>query len=443
MRLAICLIALMSAAAVYAQGIYGGPAITGIPTVGAGVPNAGSPDGFSYFGMITGDINTGMTPVATDANGNPQSLGYVYGYDVGFGIQGHHRGRRYQVGLSYAGGYREYNTHWYGNGFEHSLAFDTQYLISSKWEWVTTSRAGRSQRPIGTYWGYTGINDPNRPNIPVNEIYDSPFYFIDHQENATYRASARLFLGFGGNFAEVRRSNPALFSMTAYGAQGVAGYRVGRRTTVSLIYAYMRYDYNQHYGGSVINQLMLQLSQQLSRRWTLNLGGGAFYVETTGEIGVKADPAVLALFGNIPLIETFHTSRVYGAGRMELQGAYRHYRITASFGRQPSPGNGVYATSVTDSGNAGITYNGFRKVSFGANVYVYSYESVAQKNLGRYLNYGVGANANWQIVRHLSASASVYARKLNINQTGGYSNVGTFASIGLHYTSGEHPVSIF
>lgn len=445
MRIPLVILLTIPASIAYGQ-IYGGPSISGLPGVSAG-KTAGARDGYTFFANVSGLVDGGLTPIVTDQKGDLIRYGTGYGVEAGFGVYGTHRTRRTEYGLSYVGGYRAYTSRKYFNGSDHTLGFDTSTRVSQRWQWVTNTRAATLSRPIGGWLGFGGaggpMSDTGLGGTITDTIFDNRFYYLQHTQQGTYMASSRLSFSFGGTGVAVRRQSSALAGMDAYGANGAISYRLNARSTVSLLYDYFKIDYTQAFGGSDIHQMMAQISRSVSRRWTLNVAAGAFRVETTGLVSVKPDPAIVALFGNVNIIETFYRQKAYGAGRAELQGDYRRYSVRVGYSRTPTPGNGVYLTSVADQLNAGVSYGGIRKLSMSANVFASRYSSVGQRSLGAYITYGGGSGLAYSIGKGLSATLHGSVRQSEIHQTGGFNGVIWQVMVGVAYSSGERPLSLW
>ena len=110
---------------------------------------------------------------------------------------------------------------------------------------------------------------------------------------------------------------------------------------------------------------MLTYTTQISRRWSLSLGGGAFYAEVEGLTNVEVDPAIAALFGTTVATETFYRRRVLPAAQAHFTGDYGHHSYAFSYDRKVNPGNGVYLTSAHETAGVQYSYTGIRRWNFG------------------------------------------------------------------------------
>src|SRR5690242_6373060 len=76
---------------------------------------------FRFYGEVTGLYDSGLTPVATNAQGNLINVGANYGMEAGFGAIGSRRWRRDKLSLEYKGTYRHYTSASYFDGIDQFL----------------------------------------------------------------------------------------------------------------------------------------------------------------------------------------------------------------------------------------------------------------------------------------------------------------------------------
>src|SRR5882762_4170408 len=63
---------------------------------------------FRFYGEVTGTYDSGLTPVATDTQGNLIHVGGTEGIEAGYGVIGSRKWRRDKLSLDYKGSYRHY-----------------------------------------------------------------------------------------------------------------------------------------------------------------------------------------------------------------------------------------------------------------------------------------------------------------------------------------------
>jgi hypothetical protein len=438
----IILAALLPVKFAFAQVGYGGPTISGVPSVNAGA-RPGRPDGISYFAGVTGSWDDGITPVSVDSSGNLVQTGALWGVGVNWGLFGRHRGRRYLLGVDYVGAYHHYGQNTYYNGVDTVLALDIKSELSKRMEWYSSTQAGSVASAYGGWTAYAGfLPGVVGPGVPVNNIYDNRNYFLVHTEAITYLVSPRLSVTAGGNANIIRRQSNALVGVEGYGAFGSISYRLTRLSSVSLTYGWNHYDYTHQFGEATINEALAGYARQLSRRWTTELMGGAYRVDTTGLISLPADPAVVALFGQTTVTERYFARVYYPAFSASLKGAFRRYGVTLAYSRRPSPGNGVYLTSRSQGASGSVSYTGLRDWNFGANIYYSQLTSVAQ-HIGSYATVSAGVGASYHMYRNLNATFRADWRDWQVDQSTGTYRPAYRVQVGVAWSPSDLPLSLW
>src|SRR5947209_15470777 len=246
-----------SAATLFAQG-FGGPSVMGAPKLTAG-DRAGPELGFRFFADANGIYSNQIMPVATDQNGENIQSGGVFGWGVHGGDYGTKRFRHAQIGVNYLGGYRKYSGSYHGlSGPEQMLQFDTAMELSRRWTWNTSTQGGIFTRPFGALAAFGGYGLATVNNIsPGTEIFDNRTYYAAQEQNATYQKSARTSFVFGGNAFTTRRKGGVLVGVDGYGAQGAIIHQLNRRTSIGVMYDYLRYQYPGQYGMATAHHLLL------------------------------------------------------------------------------------------------------------------------------------------------------------------------------------------
>jgi hypothetical protein len=251
-----------------------------------------------------------------------------------------------------------------------------------------------------------------------------------------------VYVTAGANVNIIRRQSNALAGATGYGAYGTIAYRFSRRSSVSLNYGWNHYDYTHQFGEVTINEILAGYSRRLSRRWTTDLMGGAFRIDTAGLISLPADPAVVALFGQTTVVERYYAKVYYPATTASLSGAFRRYGVTFAYGRRPSPGNGVYLASTSQGATAAVTYTGTRRWNAGANLSYSHLTSVAQK-IGSYNTVSAGVGSTYHMFRNLNATFRADWRKWQVNQSTGTYQPGYRVMLGVAWSPSDLPLSLW
>jgi hypothetical protein len=425
-----------------AQGSYGGPVISGVPYGSAGA-RTGRPDGISYFGGVSGSYDNAYTPYSVDSSGNLVQTGALWGVAARWGVFGTHQARRYTMGVDYSGAYHHYNQNSYFNGLDSVLALDFDTQISNRMQWLDTTQAGSLASAYGAWAPYAGfLPGVAQPNVPVSEIYDHRTYFVAHTDSVTYMLSPRVSVTAAGNGNFIRRQSNSLAGAEGYGAYGSVSYRLNRRDSVSLNYAWNHFDYTHEFGEATINELFLGFMHQISRHWTAGASGGAFRIDTAGLASVPTDPAVAALFGQATIAERYYAQVYYPSIAGSLRGGFRRYAVTFAVAQRPSPGNGVYLASNSQSVTASLTYSGIQNWSFSANAYYTKLKSVAQQ-IAPYGLFSAGAGASYHMYRYLHATVRADSRVFQVDQSTGNFRPSFRVEMGLAWSPSELPLSLW
>ena len=229
-----------------------------------------------FFCRSDGVYNNQIMPVVVDQNGENIQSGALYNWDVHAGLDA----------ISGSVTPRSESTTWVGTvstaapmtgsaGPEQMLQVDTAMQLSRRWTWNTGTQGGIFSRPFGAVTAYGGYGVGTLNNIsPGTEIFDNRTYYAAQEQNVTYQKSARTAFVFGGNAFTTRRKGGVLVGVDGYGAQGAILHQLNRRTSIGLMYDYMKYEYPGQYGNATAHQLLLTYAGQLSPRWNLDVKGG-------------------------------------------------------------------------------------------------------------------------------------------------------------------------
>jgi hypothetical protein len=240
----------------------------------------------------------------------------------------------------------------------------------------------------------------------------------------------------------IRRQSSALVGTEGYGAFGSISYRLTRMSSVSLNYGWNHYDYTHQFGEATINELLAGYARQLSRRWSTELMGGAYRVDTEGLVSLPADPAIVALFGQTSVTERYFARVYYPAVTAKLKGNFRRYGVTFAYARRPSPGNGVYLASRSQAGSGSVSYTGLRNWNLGANVYYTQLASVAQK-IGHYNMVSAGVGGSHRMYRNLNATFRADWRDWQVNPSTGNYRPSYRVQLGVAWSPSDLPLSLW
>ncbi len=221
---------------------------------------------FRFYGEVTGIYDSGLTPLATNAQGDLVNVGGQYGAEAGFGVIGSRKWRRDQLKLEYKGSYRRYSGTGSFNGTDQFLNLAYAHQLKRRLTLDLKETVGTSALGNGAF-SYVPLTNTDLFAIPTNELFDSRTKFLQSRVDLTWQKSARLSIGLGGEGFLVRRASLALAGLNGYSARANVAYRLTRRQTVSAAYDYSYYDFQRSFGNAKLQTATLGYSVGLSRKW--------------------------------------------------------------------------------------------------------------------------------------------------------------------------------
>jgi hypothetical protein len=164
-------------------------------------------------------------------------------------------------------------------------------------------------------------------------------------------------------------------------------------------------------------------------------------VETLGLARVAIDPVIAEIIGRSVGIAAIYRINWVPAAAATLTRNFHNAVLTFSYERGVTPGNGLYLTSRTESGGAGISYTGIRKWNLGATGSYGTYQSLTQ-DLGKYTGYSVGGGATYNLTKSLHFISRYDYRYYDVGNTSLQRNTSR-ASIGLSFSPGDVPLALW
>jgi hypothetical protein len=395
---------------------------------------------FRFYGEVTGIYDSGLTPLATTAQGDLVNVGGQYGAEAGFGVIGSRKWRRDQLNLEYKGSYRQYSGSGSFSGTDQFLNLVYAHQLKRRLTLDLKETVGTSTLGNGAY-SYLPLTNTDLFAIPTNELFDSRTRFAQSRVDMTWQKSARLSIGLGGEGFLVRRASLALAGLNGYSARANVAYRLTRRQTVSASYDYTYYDFQRSFGNAKLQTGTLGYSVGLSRKWDLSLNAGGIRVETLGLTQVALDPAIAAIVGRNVAVVTFFRILYAPEAEMRLIRRFDRSALTIGYALGVVPGNGVYLTSKQNAASAGYSYTGYRRLSVGANASYNELSSVGQ-TLGKYTNLQGGVGGTYKLMQatHLQVR---YDYRHYTTQNNIFQKDSSRVSIGLAFSPGSTPLAIW
>ena len=395
---------------------------------------------FRFYGDVTGIYDSGLTPVATDTQGNLIHVGGSEGIEAGFGVIGSRKWRRDKLSVDYKGSYRHYFGQSLLNGTDQFLNLAYAHALKRRLTLDLKETVGTSTLSNGGF-AYLPLTNTDLFAVPANELFDSRTNFLQSRVDLTWQKSARLSISLGGEGFVVRRASLALAGLNGYSARANAAYRLTRRQTVSASYNYSYFDFQREFGNAKLQTATLGYSIGLSRKWDFGLDAGGIRIEALGLTQVSLDPAIAAIVGRNNAVVTFF--RIVYAPTMAARLIRRFDRSAFNLGYSiaATPGNGVYLTSRQNTGSLGYSYAGFRKLTAAANA-SYNELSAVGQTLGKYTNTQGGVAFTYKLV-HGAHVEMRYDYRHYTTQNTLYQKDSQRLSLGLAFSPGETPLAIW
>lgn len=418
-------------------GAYGGPSIL---TRGQ-VPSTQSEAmiGFRPYVAVTSIYDTALTGIVTDQQGNPTPVNAL-GVEGQIGAYGYHGWKKTLLGLDYRGSFRHYTSNTYYDGTDQMLALSVSRQLSRHMQLQAQEMGGILSRGYG-YYSNTGFMDTSSMQVPNNELFNNPVYYLASSADLVYQKSARLSFSGGGQGFMARHRSSSLFGVSGDGARGEVTYRLSRFSTVGVQYQFLHYGYTKAFGTSDIHNVALNYALRPTRRWELAVRLGGARMENLFLSRVAIDPIIAALTGIHAGIQAAYRVQYMPDIAARINRSFKHASLNLAYIRQASAGNGMYVISAQESTILSYTYTGIRGWNFGANAGFYKLHPLMQ-SISNYTTYYTGVGVTRQLKHDFHLIARFDARRISV--PGSTLNWNPYrATIGFAYSPGEIPLSLW
>jgi hypothetical protein len=398
-----------------------------------------APADLTAYAAIRGTVETGLTPVRLDAEGEIAS-DTRQGAQVELGAYGAHNWRRTSIGLDYRGDYRRATPK--GGGFDgtnQALSLDLTQTLNRRTTAFIRQMGGTSTRAFGGF-AAPAIVDPTSFGLVNNELFDTRTYFAQTSGGVIYQASARTSYTFNVDGFFVKRPDPRLVGVSGYRGTAGLNHRVTARTTIGAQFQYMKFQYPRVYGGTDAYGGVVTLKKEFTRKLTVDLTAGLLRVLTTGTERITLSPEIAAILGRSTGVAAFERLSWIPQTTANVTYLLERSRFTGGYMTGIDPGNGVYLTNQMQSAYAGYSFTGIRKLSLGLSARTMRNQS-RSIDIGPMTSYGAGGGANYTLTRLMSLSTQVDYR--TFGTSGVQAREGFFVSIGLSFSPTALPVSIW
>lgn len=388
---------------------------------------------FNYYAFANGVYDTYAPILGND--GQLQKNG-AFGYSVGGGLSGQHRGRRSIFLINYTGSYQDYKSSLFSSGTNQNLNLSYTQRLGRRWSLSLNQGAG-----ILFYGnGYYGTQ-PTSGTFVQSNPFGSQTRYVSSTVNLRYDVTRRLSVSLTGGFSLQRYSFAGSIGSTGgFGDAGIA-YRVTSRTSLSADYSRSYYKYQNNAGDANIDNYSFSVSHMFPRHWIVNGSGGVAHSNTTGLVTIP-----LSLVTGQQGVGGYITGLYNNKSNLpSFSGSVTHNLRRSSFnfggGQSVVSGNGYYLASRNQFLNGGYSRSFLRSnISAGGNYY--RLKSVANSVETTYNGFSFGAGYGYSVTKHLATNFRYdYLR---------YGNLAPFNSVadnrlsfGVSFSSKSIPLTLY
>ena len=432
--------AVLAMPALAQTGGFGGPSVLSRGTRPA-TRASGPPVTVTGSLMLAGTYSSGLTPVATDAQGNLFDDD-SYGGSIGWNLIASKQGKRSTSYFSYSGGYQAYTSSKFLNYANQDARFAFSRQLTRRWQtYISLSAA--------TYGSVlNNVKAPSTDELvaqlprPELEIVDARYYALSAALGLSYQKSARLSFNMQAGAARQSRQSRALSSSQGYLGTGNMSYMLNRRQQIGVSVGYGTYFLRGGFGEASYVTTQFNYGRVLNPRWYFNVSGGVYQSDSTRERTVAVDPVIAQLTGQAFTVEAFRGKRKSGSGSANLSGRLRNNAsVNFSYDRGISPGNGLYMMAEQETVMASVGFATRRRFRFDVGADWLKMKAITQQ-LEVASGYGGSANASYRIASFVHATGNVAFRNWEIGENT-FSRNRFFASFGLSFSPGERPLLTF
>ncbi len=356
------------------------------------------------------------------------------------GVYGGHDWRRQSIGLDYRGDYRRQQAFQGLNGSNHVLSFDYMVRPKRRLQLVLRQAGGTTNRAFGSF-AAPAFGDTSRLGIPLSELFDVRTYFAQSGATVLWTKSPRLQFSFGGDAFFVKRQALSLINSQGYDGRALMLYRLTRNTSAGLEYQYFKFDFPRVYSGTEAHGPGIRIRRTFFRKVSAEALVGALIFNSFGTEQVRLSPAVAEILGRTTTLASFVRNNVNP--NLELSATLQQERgsFRAQFSSGVGAGNGVYLATQRTTVNAGYSYTGIRRASFGVSG-GWTRNSSVTLNLNSFETWQLGTGASYRVAEGLNFTSQFDYRSMpNLGLTRARS--GTSFSFGINYSTSRMPLSVW
>ncbi|HWE00219.1 MAG TPA: hypothetical protein VG345_14305 [Bryobacteraceae bacterium] len=352
------------------------------------------------------------------------------GAEMIWGINGRHYFHHDIIGVDYRGDLQYYSPAKYFDGSNHWLNLDYSHAFSRHLS-VNFVESGSIYSQNYALENPAAVSDQN--GAPVNlsttpniQIFDNGYKQFTSSADVTWQRTARLSFDAGGSWFGVDRSASSLLGVTGYQGRADSMYRITRRTTLGVSYAYNTYSYPHGLGRADFHTLDVIYSWALTSSLQFRARGGVSRLNSSGLTALPLSPDLAALVGQSSVAVEYHSLQWVSDYSVQLVKDFRRGRsANIMYNRGLSPGNGLYLTSVTQdvAANGSLVLSRRYYASLGAGYdsltaaaqYLGSYRAAfAFFGVSRSLRHGIQGNLRLDYRHYIISGAPLLQNEIRV-----------------------------
>jgi hypothetical protein len=245
----------------------------------------------------------------------------------------------------------------------------------------------------------------------------------------------------GGTAFLQDRQAQGLGNTWGYNFTGKATRRLSKTTTVGATFVYSHFEFPLFFSNSDSEAYQAFYATTLGRFWTFSIDAGATVSDVTSQVTFALDPTLAALLGQSTITGASFLRTVYPSGEAKLNRQFRRASLIFSYMRGLNSGNGVYSTTRIEDARVAFSYTGVRRLNVGVNGGHDSISALGQ-NLTPYAFYAGAAGLTYELGHGIHLSMRYDLRDQQIDLPG-YHHVSTRATLGLVFSPGTLPLSLW
>ena len=418
---------------------YLGPGISS-PGAGSIGSRSGEQAELRFYLGVSGVADSTIAPFVTDSKGNLIRIPNLYGIEAHGGAYGVHHWKRSQLALDYAGSYTKYFNSDAYNSTNHALTLGYTNQISRRLKLDLRESAGSLTYGAGQV-ANAASSELNASFTPAVRLFDTRTYYLQSSVTATYLQSARMSYTAGaGTFLQNLKST-GLSNSWGYNFDGSVRRRMSKTSTLGATYSYSHFEFPGFSSKADSHIFQGLYATSLGPFWTLSIEAGATITQGESLLTFALTPALAAILGQSTITGISSYQTMYPSGAVTLRRQFRRASMGFNYFRGVNSGNGAYNTGRLDNITASLSYTALRKLNVGADGGYYTLKAIGQ-SLGSFSQYSVGGGITYGLGHdmHLSVRYDYRDQQIDISN---YKHNGSRATVGLNYSPGSLPLSLW